>query len=122
RGGGSGCFMEAVGGIRARNVRGVLTCALPIYNKLEWIADIHWDLVIIDESHEAVDTRKTQFALYKIKKDYLLHLSGTPFKQLAGDDFSSEKIFNWIYRDEQEAKENWDEEETGENNPYAELL
>src|SRR5699024_3751368 len=75
----------------------------------------------IDESHEAVDTRKTQFALDKIKKDYLLHLSGTPFKQLAGDNFSSEQIFNWTYMDEQEAKENWDEEKTGEHNPYAEL-
>lgn len=91
------------------------------HKKLDWITDIHWDLVIIDESHEAVDTRKTQFALDKIKKDYLLHLSGTPFKQLAGDDFSSDQIFNWTYMDEQEAKENWDEEETGEHNPYAEL-
>ena len=45
------------------------------HKKLDWITDIHWDLVIIDESHEAVDTRKTQFALDKIKKDYLLHLS-----------------------------------------------
>lgn len=91
------------------------------YKKLDWIYDLHWNLVIIDESHEAVDTRKTQFALNKVKKDYVLHLSGTPFKQLAGDEFSSEQIFNWTYMDEQEAKKNWDEEQTGEHNPYAEL-
>ena len=90
------------------------------HKKLDWVTGIDWDLVIIDESHEAVDTRKTQFALDKINKNYLLHLSGTPFKQLSSDNFNSEQIFNWTYMDEQEAKKEWDEE-SGEHNPYAEL-
>ncbi len=36
-----------------------------------------------------------------------MHLSGTPFKALAGGKFSEEQIFNWSYLDEQEAKHSW---------------
>lgn len=28
------------------------------YDKLEWISDLGWDLLVIDEAHEGVDTRK----------------------------------------------------------------
>jgi type II restriction enzyme len=91
------------------------------YPKLDWVREIEWDLVVIDEAHEAVDTTKTEFALERIKNKYTLHLSGTPFKQLASDKFDFDQIFNWSYMDEQEAKENWDESTTDEHNPYEEL-
>lgn len=90
-------------------------------NKLRWVKDFKWDLVIIDEAHEAVDTNKTAFALDKIDGKYTLHLSGTPFKQIASEKFESNQIFNWSYMDEQEAKGNWDETLKDKHNPYEEL-
>nr|WP_304219961.1 Eco57I restriction-modification methylase domain-containing protein [Fredinandcohnia onubensis] len=89
------------------------------YEKLEWIAGLNWDLLVIDEAHEGIDTRKTDIAFSQIKRDFTLHLSGTPFKALANNKFSEEQIFNWSYIDEQEAKENWDP--TISSNPYESL-
>lgn len=91
------------------------------YDKLKWVRDLKWDLIVIDEAHEAVDTSKTEFALDKIESKYILHLSGTPFKQITGDKFESDQIFNWTYMDEQEAKTEWDETLTDSHNPYSEL-
>lgn len=91
------------------------------YSKLSWVKSTKWDLVVIDEAHEAVETSKTDVALGEINNNYVLHLSGTPFKQISGDKFDSNQIFNWSYMDEQEAKANWDESETDEHNPYEEL-
>ena len=54
-------------------------------NKLEWIADTDWDLLVIDEAHEGVDTYKTDKAFNRIERKYTLHLSGTPFKALANE-------------------------------------
>ena len=90
------------------------------YDKLKWVADLHWDLVIIDEAHEAVDTRKSDFALNKIHKKWRLYLSGTPFKAIARGQFSDKQIYNWSYADEQQAKENWDSTCESEN-PYEAL-
>ena len=90
------------------------------YNKLKWVADLHWDLVIIDEAHEAVDTRKSDFAFNNIHKKWTLHLSGTPFKAIAKGQFSDDQIYNWSYADEQQAKHNWDATEESEN-PYEAL-
>lgn len=90
------------------------------YNKLKWVADLHWDLVIIDEAHEAVDTSKTDFALNKIHRKWTLYLSGTPFKAIARGQFSDEQIYNWSYADEQQAKKNWDSTCESEN-PYEVL-
>ena len=75
------------------------------YDKLEWIADLGWDLLVIDEAHEGVDTRKTDKAFERIKRRFTLHLSGTPFKALADNKFAGDQIFNWSYLDEQKAKE-----------------
>lgn len=84
---------------------------------------IHWDLLIIDESHEGVDTYKTDVALDRIKRKATLYLSGTPFKDLAKKTFPEEAIYNWTYADEQEKKASWGEaeEERGEENPYETL-
>lgn len=88
------------------------------YDKLKWVADTDWDILIIDEAHEGVDTLKTDVAFDNIKRKFTLHLSGTPFKAIAKGSFSEKQIFNWSYEDEQEAKENWNGEET---NPYENL-
>ena len=100
------------------------------FNKLEWIAkgyndnrgkhheNVPFDLLIIDESHEGIDTLRTDRALENIARKHTLYLSGTPFKQLANAKFTASQIFNWSYADEQKRKENW----TGEEyNPYERL-
>lgn len=88
------------------------------YDKLREVADLNWDILVVDEAHEGVDTYKTDIAFNQIKRKFTLHLSGTPFKALANDKFPKEAIFNWTYADEQKAKAEW----SGENeNPYATL-
>lgn len=88
------------------------------FDKLEWIAKVHFDLLIVDESQEGVDTKKTNRAFNEISRLHTLYLSGTPFKQLAEGRFSSSQIYNWTYADEQQAKDTWDTENT---NPYEQL-
>lgn len=75
------------------------------HNKLKWVADLNWDLLIIDEAHEGVDTDRTNEAFEKIKRRFTLHLSGTPFKAIADGHFKDNQIFNWTYIDEQKAKQ-----------------
>ncbi|MDD6172509.1 MAG: DEAD/DEAH box helicase family protein [Ligilactobacillus ruminis] len=91
------------------------------YDKLKWIADTPWDLLVVDEAHEGVDTYKTDKAFDNIKRKYTLHLTGTPFKALANGKFSTDQIYNWSYADEQFAKQNWNEDEEGSSNPYEKM-
>lgn len=99
------------------------------YDKLEWICgDIDsktkkpkgrvFDLLVVDEAQEGVETMRTERAFDHIARKHTLYLSGTPFKAIASDRFDSNQIFNWSYADEQEAKENWNAEE---HNPYEAL-
>lgn len=88
------------------------------FDKLEHIVELTWDLLVIDEAHEGVDTYKTDVAFDNIDRKHTLHLSGTPFKALANEKFEESAIFNWTYADEQTAKRNWDGD--GEN-PYTNL-
>jgi superfamily II DNA or RNA helicase len=74
------------------------------FDKLKWIADLEWDLLIIDEAHEGIDTGRTDAAFDMIKRKHTLHLSGTPFKALANEKFPKEAIYNWTYIDEQRVK------------------
>lgn len=90
------------------------------FDKLKWVADINWDLLIIDEAHEGVDTFKTDKALNLLNRKHTLHLSGTPFKALASDKFTEEQVFTWSYEDEQTAKKEWNEDKDGYN-PYEAL-
>ena len=90
------------------------------YDKLKEVADMKWDLLVIDEAHEGVDTYKTDVAFEHISRKYTLHLSGTPFKALANDKFPDNAIYNWTYADEQSAKRDWNSPE-GDENPYATL-
>lgn len=89
------------------------------YDKLKHIAQFDWDLLVIDEAHEGIDTTKTDVAFDQIKRRWTLHLSGTPFKALAAGKFDQDQIFNWTYEDEQTARQQW--EDDGQENPYAEL-
>ncbi len=95
---------------------------LEFKEKNKWLFDEkldEWDLVVIDESHEGVETAKAAFVLKNLKKRFTLYLSGTPFRALASEKFSNEQIYNWTYVDEQRAKENWNYFK-GEN-PYLKL-
>lgn len=89
------------------------------YDKLKYIADAGWDLLVIDEAHEGIDTTKTDVAFDQIARSHTLHLSGTPFKALASGRFSEDQIFNWTYEDEQDAKATWSDDSV--DNPYAQL-
>lgn len=89
------------------------------FDKLREVKDMEWDILVIDEAHEGVDTIKTDTAFDHIKRKFTLHLSGTPFKALANDKFPEKAIFNWTYADEQRSKRDWDYAEG--NNPYESL-
>ncbi len=90
------------------------------FDKLSEVAELEWDVLVIDEAHEGVDTLKTDVAFDHIARKFTLHLSGTPFKAIADEKFAPDAIFNWTYADEQQAKAAW-EAASEENNPYAEL-
>lgn len=90
--------------------------------KLQWVADLKWDLLIIDEAHEGVDTGRTDAAFDVVKRNHTLHLSGTPFKALANEKFQKEAIYNWTYLDEQKIKQiEIEEGETGEHTDLPDL-
>ena len=100
------------------------------FDKLEWLCGEHkdaygrtvkgltFDLLIVDEAHEGVDTIRTDRAFRFIERHHTLYLSGTPFKALADGQFNADQIFNWTYADEQDAKARWDGDEY---NPYEPL-
>lgn len=88
------------------------------YKKLKWMSDLEFDLLIVDEAQEGVDTIRTDRAFSNITRKHTLYLSGTPFKALASEQFAPNQIFNWSYADEQEAKEKWDR---NDYNPYEAL-
>lgn len=75
------------------------------FDKLRWVADLEWDLLIIDEAHDGIETSRTDGAFDMIKRKNTLHLSGTPFKALANEKFQKDAIYNWTYFDEQNIKQ-----------------
>ena len=91
-----------------------------MYQKLDEVADLTWDVLIIDEAHEGGDTFKTDVAFDHIKRRFTLHLSGTPFKAIANEKFADDAIYNWTYADEQQAKRDWPDD-SEQPNPYANL-
>jgi type II restriction enzyme len=90
-----------------------------VHKKLRHIADQDWDLLVIDEAHEGIDTTKTDVAFNQITRSWTLHLSGTPFKALVSGRFGDHQIFNWTYEDEQTARASWDDDAV--ENPYGSL-
>ncbi|MBN1625642.1 MAG: GIY-YIG nuclease family protein [Deltaproteobacteria bacterium] len=126
-----GSFQDYLG--RNKSTGGIKT-------KNEWVHEINWDCVILDEYHygawrenakelfEAEDEKEIEFAegegIRDFDEDFMpistngyLYLSGTPFRAIASGEFIEEQIFNWTYSDEQRAKQDWD----GLENPYAAL-
>lgn len=89
------------------------------HDKLKWVADLEWDLLVIDEAHEGIDTSRTDAAFDIVKRHNTLHLSGTPFKALANNKFPNDAIFNWTYLDEQAKKR--EELEQGESGDHTDL-
>ena len=100
--------------------------------KNEWIHADNWDLIIFDEYHYGSwrEKNKGQFDTGEdanmeflsenelpITAEYMLFLSGTPFRAINTGEFLEDQIYNWTYGDEQEAKANWDNSKG--NNPYA---
>lgn len=88
------------------------------YEKLKEISTVPWDAMVVDESHEGVDTWKTDTAFERIHRSFTLYLSGTPFKAIRDEKFDTGSIYNWTYVDEQEAKMCWDGDGT---NPYLQM-
>ena len=111
----SGCIAF----ISLQDLKGAI-CFGGDHPKLEWVKGLKWDLLVIDEAHEGVDTFKTDVAFNNITRDFTLHLSGTPFKAVASGRFSEAQIFNWTYADEQDKKDSWPAD-SEENNPYEGL-
>lgn len=89
------------------------------FDKLGEVAALDWDVLVIDEAHEGVDTFKTDVAFDHINRKFTLHLSGTPFKAIANEKFEERAIYNWTYADEQRAKREWATVDSP--NPYADL-
>ncbi len=106
-----------VGGIKAKN---------------EWVHEMRWDCVILDEYHfgawrdnakELFETEKESEEIELIEKEMpikagaYLYLTGTPFRALSTGELIEEQIYHWTYTDEQKAKSLW----KGANNPYESL-
>ncbi len=92
------------------------------HDKLRWVAELEWYLLIVDEAHEGVDTIRTDAAFDVVKRKHTLHLSGTPFKALANEKFRKEAIYNWTYLDEQRMKQiEIEEDEVGEHTDLPDL-
>lgn len=129
RGDGSDALKGCIEFVSLQDLKGSLYFG-GTYDKLAELSDakddrgrdrgILWDILIIDEAHEGVDTYKTDTAFNHIRRRYTLHLSGTPFKALANDKFPENAIYNWTYADEQKKKRDWDDSSEIEN-PYENL-
>lgn len=78
-----------------------------------------FDMLIIDEAHEGVETELAQEVSANISRDFTLNLSGTPYRYISTDAFSANEMSSWDYVQEQEAKNNWNDEDG--DNPYAKL-
>ena len=113
--------------------------------KNEWIHTMNWDLIIFDEYHFGAwrDRAKDLFdngysedikeldetnskdmdlldnSIIPITTEYMLYLSGTPFRAINVGEFLEDQIYNWTYSDEQQAKMDWDYSKG--LNPYASM-
>lgn len=91
------------------------------FDKHDWISKTDWDLVILDEAHEGVDTQLTKQLMMFIGRRFELHLSGTPFKALT--EGKHEHVYHWTYLDEQQARATFPTQHPNadEENPYSTL-
>ncbi|MFC4666690.1 Eco57I restriction-modification methylase domain-containing protein, partial [Falsiporphyromonas endometrii] len=91
------------------------------FDKNDEVFKNDWELIIVDEAHEGVNTELGKNVLDELTKDdtKVLELSGTPFNLL--DDYKEKEIYTWDYVMEQKAKKEWDKLHPGDPNPYAGL-
>lgn len=89
------------------------------FDKNDDVFDTTWDMLIVDEAHEGTQSNLGDATFLKIPTNFTLQLSGTPFNIMHKHE--EEDIFTWDYVMEQEEKLNWDENNPGVPNPYAEL-
>lgn len=89
------------------------------FDKNKEIFNTEWDMLIVDEAHEGTQSKLGDVTLSKIKANFTLELSGTPFNILHKHEEND--IYTWDYVMEQRDKLNWDAEHPGAPNPYAEL-
>lgn len=89
------------------------------FDKNAEVFDTQWDMLIVDEAHEGTQSNLGDTTLTKVKTKFRLDLSGTPFNLLHKHE--SDDVFTWDYVMEQEAKLNWDINNPGAPNPYADL-
>lgn len=90
--------------VSLQDLKGSMYFSVDGIDKLKEISIIKWDLLVVDEAHEGVDTWKTDAAFSRISRNFTIHLSGTPFNALANEKFKKEAIYNWTYADEQKKK------------------
>jgi superfamily II DNA or RNA helicase len=89
------------------------------FDKNDEVFDTQWDMLIVDEAHEGTQSNLGDTTLTKVQSNFRLDLSGTPFNLLHKHE--STDVFTWDYVMEQEAKQNWDTQNPGAPNPYADL-
>lgn len=87
--------------------------------KLATVANIDWDMLVIDEAHYGTRAENTRKILGYIKYKKLLELSGTPFKIIEDSEYTPYQIYNWTYQNEQNAKKA--NKPLGDRNPYKDL-
>lgn len=94
-------------------------------NKNKWMISTHWDLIILDEAHEAQFSDLATELHNDLKRKFTLYLSGTPFKLLSKDTKkffeNDDSRYDWDYITEQEAKKEWDKKYPDQPNPYYDL-
>lgn len=81
-----------------------------------------WDLLIVDEAHEGIQTKLGQDVINELQKKRnlrTLYLSGTPYN--IQSLFGTTEVYHWDYSMEQKAKESWKELHPHEPNPYEGL-
>jgi site-specific DNA-methyltransferase (adenine-specific) len=72
--------------------------------KSQWIYNMVWDLVVIDEEHYGTNTLIAEAIKKKLTYKRELNLSGTPFKSLLAGKYSKRNIYSWTLTDEQKKR------------------
>lgn len=65
-----------------------------------------WDVVVIDECHFGSETERSLNFLNKIKRDYTVDVSATPYKKMRKGEYNSLNSFIYDLVDEKKANEN----------------
>ena len=90
------------------------------FDKLEHVQKLTWDLLIVDEAHEGVDTYRADVAFEQIARRATLHLSGTPLR-LWQMKSSRRRRFSTGPMPMNSAPRGSGRREAEEENPYAAL-